>query len=137
MYKLKKALYGLRQASRAWYAKLKQCLENLGFKRCPYENVVYTKGEEGECLIIVVYVDDILITKASVEKIKGFKQQMGRNFEMTDLGKLSYYLGIEVDQCANYLELKQSSYAMKILEKSGLGDCNPTKYPMNPKEQDF
>lgn len=66
VYKLVKALYGLRQAPRAWYAKLNQSLESLGFKRCPYENVVYTKGEGSDNLIIAVYVDDILITGGSV-----------------------------------------------------------------------
>lgn len=60
---------------------------------------------------------------------------MREKFEMTDLGKLSYYLGIKVEQGTNYIELKQSGYAKKILEKAGLSDCNPTKYPMDPKEQ--
>ena len=86
-------------------------------------------------MIIAVYVDDILITGSSDEAIEVFKQQMGRFFEMTDLGKLSYYLGIEVDQGDGYIELKQSSYANNILEKAGLRDCNPSKYPMDPKEQ--
>lgn len=62
VYKLVKALYGLRQAPRAWYTKLNQSLESLGFKRCQYENAVYTKGEGDESLVLVVYVDDILVT---------------------------------------------------------------------------
>ena len=135
VYKLKKALYGLRQAPRAWYAKLNQSLEKIGFKRCPHENAVYTKGEGKSCLIIAVYVDDILITGGSAEAIKDFKVRIGKVFEMTDLGKLSYYLGIEVSQGEGFIELKQSSYAKKILEKAGLEDCNPSKYPMDLKEQ--
>lgn len=134
VYKLRKALYGLRQAPRAWYAKLNQCLTELGFKRCPYENAVYTKGEGDQCLIIAVYVDDILITGARVESIGEFKKQMGDKFDMTDLGKLSYYLGIEVEQGEHCIKLKQSGYATKILEKAGMGGCNPTKFPMDPKE---
>lgn len=86
-------------------------------------------------MIIAVYVDDILITRASVEVIEEFKQSMRRFFEITYIGKLSYYLGIEEDQGNGYIELKQSSYAAKILEKAGLRDCNPSKYPMHPKEQ--
>lgn len=54
---------------------------------------------------------------------------------MTDLGRLSYYLGIEVEQGANYIELKQYGYAEKNLKKAGFKDSNPTKYPMDPKEQ--
>lgn len=53
---------------------------------------------------------------------------------MTDLGKPSYYMGIEVNQEANFIKLKQSGYAAKLLEKSGMRDCNPTKYPMDSKE---
>ena len=60
---------------------------------------------------------------------------MMQKFEMSDLGRLSYYLGIEVEQGDRYIKLKQAGYARKILEKAGLGDCNLTKYPMDPKEQ--
>ena len=134
VYKLAKALYGLRQAPRAWYAKLSKCLEELGFERCPYEHGVYTRRSSGEILIIGVYVDDLLITGTSIAVINEFKEQMNKRFEMSDLGKLSHYLGIEVKQSVGCIELKQSAYAKKILEKAGMGDCNPTKYPMDPKE---
>lgn len=134
VYKLIKALYGLRQAPRAWYAKLNSCLENLGFTKCPYEHAVYTRKEGGETLIIAVYVDDLLVTGSDKALIKRFVEQMSSNFEMSNLGRLSYYLGIEVKQLEGYIELKQTGYARKILEKAGMNDCNPTKYPMDPKE---
>lgn len=60
---------------------------------------------------------------------------MGKKFEMTDLGRLSYYLGIEVNQQGSYIELKQSGYAARLLEKAGMIECNPTLYPMDPKEE--
>lgn len=60
---------------------------------------------------------------------------MSRKFEMTDLGRLSYYLGIEVKQERDHIQLKQSWYAEKLLEKAGMRECNPTKFPMDPKEQ--
>lgn len=135
VYKLLKALYGLRQAPRAWYSKLNKCLIELGFERCPYENAVYSKGTGDDCLLVAVYVDDLLITGANGMKIKEFKQQMEENFEMTDLGKLCYYLGIEVNQRKGVIELKQSGYAMKLLERAGMRECNPVKFPMDPKEQ--
>ena len=135
VYKLLKALYGLRQALRAWYAKLNSCLESLGFLRCPYEHAVYTKKEGNENLLIAVYVDDLLVTGSSKTMIEQFKKQMNLKFEMSDLGKLSYYLGMEVKHCNGYIEIKQAGYAKKILEKAGMGECNPTKYPMDPKEK--
>lgn len=134
VYRLVKALYGLRQAPRAWYAKLNSCLENLGFTKCPHEHAVYTRKEGGESLIIAVYVDDLLVTGSNNVLIERFKQQMNSNFEMSNLGKLSYYLGIEVKQAEGFIELRQTGYARKILDKAGMGGCNPTKYPMDPKE---
>lgn len=110
VYKLIKALYGLRQAPRAWYAKLSKCLERLGFVKCPFEHAVYTKREGNEALVIGVYVDDLLITGTHVSVINKFKREMSTEFEMSDLGKLSYYLGIEVNQEKDYIELKQTSY---------------------------
>ena len=133
VYKLAKALYGLRQAPCAWYTKLNSYLESLGFERCPYEHAIYTKREGNDNLMVAVYVDDLLITGYSNNMIRKFKAQMSEKFEMSDLGKLSYYLGIEVEQAEGYIELKQTSYAMKIIEKAGLAGCNPTKYPMDPK----
>lgn len=135
VYKLLKALYGLRQVPRAWYAKLNSCLETLGFTRCPFEHVVYTRKEGHESMIVAVYVDDLLVTGTSVTMIEAFKKQMSQRFEMSDLGKLSYYLGIEVEQGDGYIELKQAGYARKILEKAGMANCNPSKYPMDLKEQ--
>ncbi|KAL8094205.1 hypothetical protein AgCh_035908 [Apium graveolens] len=80
--------------------------------------------------------EDVFIAQPEdMQRIEEFKKQMGRKFKMMDLGKLSYYLRIEVRQEAEYIELKQSGYAEKLLEKVGMNDCNPTKYPMDPKEQ--
>lgn len=85
-------------------------------------------------LIIGVYVDDLLVTGLSIGIIKEFKRQMSNKFDMSDMGKLSYYLGIEEEQGEGYIELKQKGYAKRILEKAGMSECNPTKYPMDPKE---
>lgn len=78
VYKLRKALYGLCQAPRAWYAKLNSFLEKLDFIRCPYEPAVYVRKEHDEMLIIVVYVDDLLITGSSTAMIDKFKKEMSQ-----------------------------------------------------------
>lgn len=75
VYRLVKALYGLRLAPRAWYAKLSKCLEKLGFVKCPYEHAVYTRREGNASLIIGVYVDDLLVTGTSVANIERFKKK--------------------------------------------------------------
>lgn len=86
-------------------------------------------------LIIAVYVDDLLVTGSSTAGIEKFKPEMSSKFQMRNLGKLSYYLGIEVEQKDGHIVLKQTGYARKILEKAGMLDCNPTTYPMDPKVQ--
>ena len=130
VYKLKKALYGLRQAPRAWNIKLNKILRGLNFQRCSKEPSLYRKEENKSLLVVVVYVDDLLVTGSSLEVIQEFKREMATKFEMSDLGKLTYYLGIEVYQGENGIVLRQDRYARKILEETGMGSCNPTHVPM-------
>lgn len=91
------------------------------------------KREGDEVLIVGVYVDDLLVTGTSLANIKKFKAQMAKEFEMSDLGLLSYYLGIEVSQESGYVKIKQAAYARSLLVKAGLEECNAVRYPMEPK----
>jgi hypothetical protein len=128
--KLKKALYGLRQAPRAWNAKLDSELMKLGFVRNPLEHAVYRRSDRDGFLLVGVYVDDLIITGSNKASIELFKQEMKGKFSMSDLGLLSYYLGIQVNQQAGMTKLCQSSYTLKILEQAGMKGCNPCAVPM-------
>ncbi|WVZ92975.1 hypothetical protein U9M48_039002 [Paspalum notatum var. saurae] len=130
---LKKALYGLRQAPRAWNIKLDTTLATLGFKKCSSEHALYTKRSKEGILIVGVYVDDLIVTGSEQQEIKKFKSEMAAKFKMSDLGLLTYYLGIEVRQGKQAIELCQSAYALKLLERAGLKGCNPTQVPMQEK----
>ena len=130
VYKLKKALYGLRQAPRTWNIKLNQILRRLKFVRCSKEPSLYRREENGELLVVVVYVDDLLVTGSSLEMILTFKRGMAKQFEMSDLGKLTYYLGIEVHQREDGIVLVQDRYAKKILEETEMSTCNLTHVPL-------
>lgn len=131
--KLSKALYGLKQAHRAWNACLDQHLKALGFMRCAYEYSVYTKKEKGNVLIVGVYVDDLIVTGSCSRNVEMFKHDMNIKFEMSDLGLLTYYLGIEVKQYKGGITLKQEAYAKNLLSKTKMKDCNPTRAPMEHK----
>nr|GEU33305.1 hypothetical protein [Tanacetum cinerariifolium] len=133
VYRLSKALYGLKQAPRAWNACLDKYLKSLGFIRCALEYSVYTKKEEGNFLIVGVYVDDLLVTCSCDRSIQNFKKEMNSKFEISDLGLLTYYLGIEVSQYGGRITLKQEAYAKNILVKTRMLDCNSTKSPMEHK----
>ena len=131
--KSRKALYGLRQAPRAWNAKLDKEMMALGFERSKLEHAVYRRSSKNSFLVVGVYVDDLIISGPSVSDIKQFKAEMKRKFSMSDLGLLSYYLGIEVKQGAGGITLSQGAYAVKILEGAGMMNCNPCETPMEPR----
>jgi hypothetical protein len=130
--RLHKALYGLHQAPRAWNLKLDEKLGMLGFVKCTADHAIYCRVGKGERLIVGVYVDDLLITETSTKSIGKFKQEMAAVFKMSDLGLLTYYLGIQVQQSTKGIILSQESYA-KILKKGGLLGCNSCQVPMQPK----
>lgn len=131
IYRLKKALYRVRQTPRAWNAKVNQILCELKFQRCSKESLLYRKVEKKGFLIVVVYVDDLLVTDSSLSLIMEFKREMATKFEMSDLGKLTYCLGTEVYQYESGILLKQDRYAKKILEETGMSDCNSSHIPMD------
>ena len=130
VYKLHKALYGLRQAPRAWNIKLNEILKKLSFEKCSKEPSLYRKQEGKHLLLVAVYVDDLLVTGSNQDMINDFKRGMSSNFEMSDLGKLTYYLGIEVLQEEEGISLKQERYAKKILEEAGMDECKAVLTPM-------
>lgn len=88
----------LKQAPRAWYTKLDNYLCQNGFHRCNSDSSLYVKNRNGLTTIIIVYVDDMILTGDDDESISNIKSQLESKFEMTDLGLLNYYLGIEIDQ---------------------------------------
>ena len=91
---------------------------------------MYKRGAGEATLVLGVYVDDLLITGSQTQEIEKFKQQMTKEFEMSDLGFLTYYLGIEVEQQKAGITIKQSAYAKKVLDQFGIASCNPVKIPM-------
>jgi hypothetical protein len=130
--RLVKALYGLRQAPRAWYAKLDESLIKLGFTRSSSEHAIYFRGTGAHRLVVGVYVDDLVITGASQGDIDRFKSEMHSTFKMSDLGLLHYYLGLEVKQSEEGINVSQSAYAAKILETADLSTCKPSCTPIEP-----
>lgn len=84
-------------------------------------------------LLVGVYVDDLVVTGSSSSEVQNLKKQMFDMFSMSDLGLLSYYLGIEVVQTSKGIKLSQKSYASKILEKTGMLECNPCQVPMEQR----
>ena len=133
--RLKKALCGLKQAPRAWYFKLHSCLHSLGFIKSAYEQSLYLKRSIDAILIIGVYVDDLIVTGSRFAVIEDLKTEMAREFDMSNLGSLSSYLGIEVKQGKDFIFLSQMAYTQKILQHAKLGDCNAAITPLEARAQ--
>ena len=92
--RLKKALYGLKEAPRAWYTRIYAYLLENGFEKCEREPTLYIKQKYGKMMIVVLYVDDVIFTGNDAYLIENFKSVMKDEFEMTDMGLLKYFLGI-------------------------------------------
>lgn len=95
---LKKALYGSKQAPRAWYSKIDDYLLSLGFKKSLFESTLYIKCSGADMLIIFLYVDCLFVAGNKVCLLEDFKLEMMKVFEMTYLGLMSCFLGMEIKQ---------------------------------------
>ncbi|KAH9723455.1 retrovirus-related pol polyprotein from transposon RE1 [Citrus sinensis] len=125
--RLHKALYGLKQAPRAWYDKLKGSLVQWGFRSSKSDTSLFFKHTGSDVLIILVYVDDILITGSSNVYITEVISQLSSEFAVKDLGDFNYFFGVEVTPSAEGLHLSQTKYVGDILRKAhmlGSKGCN-------------
>ena len=128
--KLTKALYGLKQAPRVWNSKLNKTMDDLGFEKSKLDAALYYKGNDKERVLVGIYVDDLIITGPREEKIEKFKEEMKEKFEMTDLGLLSSYLGMEVRQTKANIFLSQRAYINHVLKAFKMDECNAIQTPM-------
>ncbi|XP_040952808.1 uncharacterized mitochondrial protein AtMg00810-like [Gossypium hirsutum] len=130
--KLKKALYGLKQAPQAWNTRIDTYFKENGFKQCPYEHALYVKKNGGNMLFVALYVDDLIFMGNNGEMILDFKNRMTQEFDMTDLGLMKFFLGLEVRQEMTGIFVSQEAYAKEILKKYKMTHCNPVSTPMEP-----
>jgi len=121
VYKLKKALYGLKQAPRAWYNKIEAYFVGNGFDRCLCEHTLFTKSNEGgKILIVSLYVDDLIYTGNDWSMCDEFRRSMMSEFDMNDLERMRYFLGVEIMQSSNGFFVCQRKYAHEVLSRFGM-----------------
>src|SRR3984885_12829257 len=128
--RLKKALYGLKQAPRTWYYRLDKHLHQQGFSKGSADSNLYIKVENDKLLILVVYVDDIIFGSNEEDMSQSFALVMQKEFEMSLLGELTYFLGLQIQQKEGGIFLSQTKYLKQILKKYGLEDSKPVCTPM-------
>ncbi|CAN1849719.1 Retrovirus-related Pol polyprotein from transposon TNT 1-94 [Linum perenne] len=129
--KLKKALYGLKQAPRAWYGKIAEFLIQNGYNLAPSDSSLFVKNQEGRIAVVLVYVDDLIITGDDEVEVTQIKANLSVRFKMKELGELRHFLGLEVEKTKEGLFLCQHKYSKDLLEKFGMLECKPVSAPVD------
>src|SRR5882757_832549 len=129
---LQKAIYGLKQVSRAWNQQFHSVLQDLHFTRTRSDAGVYHRQDDGGTLIIILYVNDITILGDNLKNVEKIKTTLSNRYEMTDLGEIESYLGVWIkqDRSNKRLEIDQSRYVLEIVNRFGLSDAHPVHTPL-------
>ncbi|KAL0559465.1 hypothetical protein IC582_004076 [Cucumis melo] len=124
--KLKRSIYGLKQAFRQWYLKFNDTITSFGFKENIVDRCIYLKISRSKFIILVLYVDDILLATNDFGLLCQTKEFLSKNFEMKDMGEASYVIGIEIfrDRTHGLLGLSQKAYINKVLKKFKMDKCS-------------
>nr|GEV66317.1 hypothetical protein [Tanacetum cinerariifolium] len=131
VYEVEKAMYGLHQAPRAWYGTLSKYLLDNSFQRGTIYQTLFIKKHEGEFLLVQVYVDDIIFGLSNPQLCREFKALMHEKFQMSDMGELTLFLGLQVLQKKDGIFLSQDKYVGDILKKFGYSDVRSANTPMD------
>ncbi|RVX17039.1 Retrovirus-related Pol polyprotein from transposon RE1 [Vitis vinifera] len=127
--KLHKALYGLKQAPRAWFQKLRVALVDYGFQSSQADTSLFIHHTTSDILILLVYVDDILVTSSNPKLVSHFISYLHDKFALRDLGPLSYFLGIQAQQQGSVLHLNQQKYIADLLHRTQMEASKPAPTP--------
>ncbi|KAK2354629.1 putative mitochondrial protein [Trifolium repens] len=133
--KLQRSLYGLKQASRQWNAKLTETLISSGYIQSKADYSLFTKQTSIGFTAILVYVDDLVMGGTDMDEITQLKALLDSKFSIKDLGHLKYFLGFEVARSKDGISLCQRKYTLDLLQDSGLLAAKPVSTPMQPQLQ--
>ncbi|GJT41130.1 retrovirus-related pol polyprotein from transposon TNT 1-94 [Tanacetum coccineum] len=130
VYRLKKALYGLKQAPRAWYDTLSRFLLDNKFSKGAVDPTLFTRKTGKHILLVQIYVDDIIFASTDPQACDTFSNEMSSKLQMSMMGQMSFFLGLQVSQSPGGIFINQSKYALEILKKFGMDSYGPVDTPM-------
>nr|GEX04167.1 uncharacterized mitochondrial protein AtMg00810-like [Tanacetum cinerariifolium] len=133
VYKLKKSLYGLKQALRAWYDILSSFLISQNFSKGSMDPTLFIRKDNKELILVQIYVDDIIFASSTPELCDIFAKIMCSKFKMSMMGKISFFLGLQISQSPRGISINQSKYALESIKKYGFESCDPVNTPMVEK----
>ncbi|GJW32164.1 putative ribonuclease H-like domain-containing protein [Tanacetum coccineum] len=129
-----KALYGLHQAPRAWYATLSTYLLENGFRRGTIDKTLFIKKDKDDILLVQVYVDNIIFGSTKKSLCVKFEQMMHKRFQMSSIGELTFFLGLQVKQKDGGFFISQDKYVADILKKFYFSSVKPANTPIEPNK---
>ncbi|GKB04279.1 retrovirus-related pol polyprotein from transposon TNT 1-94 [Tanacetum coccineum] len=130
VYGLDKALYGLKQAPQAWYDILSKFLIDSGFQKGSIDATLFIKKKDKHIMLIQIYVDDIIFGSTNPKYCTKFSKLMVKRFEMSMMGEINFFLGLQVNQFSNGIFINQSKYTLDILKQFGMENCDTVPTPM-------
>ncbi|GJW04050.1 retrovirus-related pol polyprotein from transposon TNT 1-94, partial [Tanacetum coccineum] len=130
VYRLKKALYGLKQAPRAWYDTLSKFLLAQGFSKGVVDPTLFIRKTGKHTLHVQIYVDDIIFASTDPKDCDRFSNEMSSKFQMSMMGQISFFLGLQISQNPRGIFINQSKYAKEILKRFDIHNCDPVDTPM-------
>ena len=116
----RRALYGLKQAPRAQFAKFSSTIFRLGYTANPYDSTLFLRRTDKGTILLLLYVNDMIITSDDLSGIRELKNFLNQQFEMKEFGHLSYFLGLEITYSIDGLYITQAKYTSKLLSRAGL-----------------
>nr|GFC00861.1 hypothetical protein [Tanacetum cinerariifolium] len=135
VYKLKKALYELKQAPRAWYDMLSSFLLSQDFFKGSVDPILFIRRNGNDLLLVQIYVDNIIFAASTLELCDLFANLMCSKFKMSMMGKISFFLGLQISQNPRGIFINQSKYALESLKKYGFKSCDPVDTSMVEKSK--
>ncbi|GJU12275.1 putative ribonuclease H-like domain-containing protein [Tanacetum coccineum] len=130
VYRVVKALYGLHQAPRAWYERLSTFLLKHGYRRGAIDKTLFIKKDRRDIMLVQVYVDDIIFGSTKSSMVKDFEDLMQKEFKMSSMGELTFFLGLQVKQTSAGIFLSQDKYVKDILNKFDFRTIKPASTPI-------
>ena len=131
--KLQKTIYGIKQSPRAWFGKFTKVMKSFGYSQCNQDHTLFFKyNRDNEITLVLVYVDDIIVTGNDTQEIIMLKEKFFKVFDMKYLGILGSFLGMEISYSEKNIFISQQRYILNILTETGFLDCKPISTPIDP-----
>lgn len=134
--KLKQSIYGLKQLPRAWFNRFTHFVKKKRYSQGQFDHTMFVKHTiDGKMAILIVYVDDILLTRNNGDEIHRLRKHLGSEFEIKDLGPTRYFLGMDITRSKIGISVSQRKYVLDLLKETGMSGCRPSDTPMDPNQK--